>query len=284
MADMILGVIYALVAAMGWGSYLVPMKKSGNPDPFRFIFFLSIGVLAFGTLIPLAAGFAMPLSIIGIATGMVWVVASLSSMFAVRRLGLGKAAATWMSISVLVSFLCGIILLSEKLNFLLLGVLGIILMISGVVCVSLSRNGESKGSGFSLTILSGLIFGSHLVPMRMAGIAPSEMLFPMSLGIFIGSAAALAARLAYGNHERMRLEKSGLLSGVIWSVANFSSLMAIINVGLSIGFPLSQMSLLVATLWGVFYFKEIDGKSQKIKILAGALLMLFGMFALAFSK
>jgi glucose uptake protein len=284
MADVLLGVLYALIAAAGWGSYLVPMKKSGNPDPFRFVFFLSVGVLVFGTLTSLTAGFALSFSNIGIATGMVWTVASISSMFAIRKLGLGKAAATWMSISVLVSFLCGILLLSEQLNLLIIGVTGIILMISGVACVSLSRDGDSKKSGFALTLVSGLIFGVHLVPMRMAGITPSEMLFPMSLGIFFGSSMALAARMAYGKYERMKFENGGLFSGIIWSVANFFSLMAIANVGLSIGFPLSQMSLLVATIWGVFYFREAKGKSQKIRILAGALLMLFGVFALAFSK
>jgi glucose uptake protein len=284
MTDVLLGVLYALIAAAGWGSYLVPMKKSGNPDPFRFIFFLSVGVLAFGVMVPLIAGFAMSFNIIGIATGMVWTMASISSMFAIRRLGLGKAAATWMSISVLVSFLCGIFLLSEQLNSLIIGAIGIILMIAGVIFVSLDKNGNGKKSGFALTLMSGLIFGIHLVPMRMVGIAPSEMLFPMSLGIFLGSTMALVARLAYGKYEMLRFESSGLLSGIIWSVANFSSLMAIANVGLSVGFPLSQMSLLVATLWGVFYFREASGKNQKIRILAGALLMLFGVFALAFSK
>lgn len=284
MADVLLGVVYALIAATGWGSYLVPMRKLANPDPLRYVFFTSIGIITFALISSLALNYSISINPIGIATGIMWTIASITSMFAIKAMGLGKASATWMSISVLTSFIWGIVLVSEQLNLLLLGIVGIILIISGVACMSLTNEGGGRKMGLLLAIITGSIFGFHLVPMKMAGIPVSELLFPMSLGIFVGSSIAMAVRTTVKKHEPVVGVKSGFLSGIIWSVANLSSLMAIATVGLSVGFPLSQISILVATLWGLFYFKEAKNRNKKIMILVGAMLMLFGMFSLAFSK
>jgi len=76
----------------------------------------------------------------------------------------------------------------------------------------------------------------------------------------------------------------GLLTGVTWSIGNFASYYATDYLGLSIGYPLTQMALLVAGLWGLFWYREIKGWfsitqffSFAIIVLAGAALLgIFG--------
>eukprot|EP01103_Thecamoeba_quadrilineata_P004122 TRINITY_DN13848_c0_g1_i1.p1 TRINITY_DN13848_c0_g1~~TRINITY_DN13848_c0_g1_i1.p1 ORF type:complete len:369 (-),score=38.62 TRINITY_DN13848_c0_g1_i1:93-1199(-) len=51
----------------------------------------------------------------------------------------------------------------------------------------------------------------------------------------------------------------GTITGILWSLGNFFSIYATKYLGLTIGYPLTQVALLVAGLWGVFYYREIKG-------------------------
>jgi glucose uptake protein GlcU len=76
----------------------------------------------------------------------------------------------------------------------------------------------------------------------------------------------------------------GLLAGVLYSVGNFASIIAVTFLGQGIGYSACQMQLLVSGLWGVFYFQEIKSKTSIVKWFLSAACALTGILWLAYER
>jgi len=68
----------------------------------------------------------------------------------------------------------------------------------------------------------------------------------------------------------------GLLTGVTWSIGNAASYFATDYLGLSVGYPLTQTALLVAGLWGLFWYREIKGWFSITQFFTFAIIILAG--------
>ena len=51
----------------------------------------------------------------------------------------------------------------------------------------------------------------------------------------------------------------GLLGGVVWAVGTVSSLISGKAIGMAVSYSIGQSAPMVATLWGLFYYREFDG-------------------------
>ncbi|MBI4016020.1 MAG: hypothetical protein HY362_04870 [Candidatus Aenigmarchaeota archaeon] len=275
------GILAAVISIVGWGSYFVPMKRLQKYDIFYFQALMASGIFL-SSLVFVALTGKFVISGFGFLSGVLWAIANIIAAIAVQRSGLSKSMPIWASIAMLLSFFIGLGL-GEGLNVFGLAVAGIVLSIAGINIISFSGStaGSSDKTGLVLAVIAGLIFGSYLLPLKLSGIAPADFLFSMSLGILAFGWLAFIIK-------RPKIDKSyignGLLSGIIWNVANFSSLFVVVLLGISIGFPITQTSLLVAVLWGVLYFKEIKESNSIVKIIIGAILLIIGAFLLGFSK
>ena len=74
----------------------------------------------------------------------------------------------------------------------------------------------------------------------------------------------------------------GFISGLLYSLGNFCSMIAISHLGQGVGFSFVQLSMLVSGLWGIFYFEEITGKENIFKWFASAVLAIIGILWLSF--
>jgi len=117
--------------------------------------------------------------------------------------------------------------------------------------------------GMLCAIAVGLPNGSMLVPLRLAPSDAQGINYMVSFGIGV-VAVTPALALVYFLikrelpvfHLRVALVP-GLLAGFVWNLGNYCSIYATLYLGLTIGFPLTQVALLVAGLYGIFFFKEI---------------------------
>lgn len=75
---------------------------------------------------------------------------------------------------------------------------------------------------------------------------------------------------------------AGGTSGLLWSIGNFFSLISVANLGEGVGYPLSQTSILVSGLWGIFYFREVTGWECVSRWLLSSLLTIFGILLLSY--
>jgi hypothetical protein len=74
--------------------------------------------------------------------------------------------------------------------------------------------------------------------------------------------------------------KPALLTGLLWSAGNVSSILAIQHLGLAVGWPLVQCQLIVSTVWGIFYYREVTGAAPVGMFFISALVVLSGVVIL----
>jgi glucose uptake protein len=143
----------------------------------------------------------------------------------------------------------------------------IVCLISGVLMGSWAPLLEKAltGSGFS---------GALAVPL--GALSPYTAAVFMTLGAFlccfvfnpilmrkplIGAPVSMAGYKAAPAHYHVL----GLLGGAIWGTGTVFNLVAGGKVGLPISYAIGQASPMVATLWGVFVWKEFAGASSRSK-------------------
>ncbi len=276
-----LGFLAAFGAAICWGTYFVPFKIAKSEKLMLFQAVMSVGILLSGLIISLVFKFSLIPNVYGLMVGALWAIANALSLVAVSNLGIARAVPVMSSLVILISFLWGVFF-KELSAGLILGFIAIGLIILGVILIGATENTHSQNikKGLFAATLAGLLWGSQFVPVKITNIAPQNYFFPMSTGIFItGMAISSFKKVKFQN----KAIKESLFSGIIWSIGNLLAVLAISLVGLAKGLPITQLAVLVAVLWVLFYFNEINRRRQKVQILIGALVLISGVITLGFS-
>lgn len=274
-----LGFLAALGAALAWGSFMVPFKKSGSSNLIQFQALIAVAIGFSGLIASLVLGYPLTLNVYGLISGVLWAVANALSLGAIMNLGLSRAVPLMSSLVVIFSFLWGALFFHEIPAGLTTGFWGIGLIVTGVVLVSSTENMESRNirRGLLAGIFAGLIWGSQLVPLKVGNVLTTDFFFPVCLGIFL---TGLLIAVIKGIKFKYEAVGFSLASGVIWNIGNLLSLISLSLIGLSKAGPISQTSSLVAVAWGLFYFKEIPRRRQKAQVLIGAVILISGVITL----
>jgi glucose uptake protein GlcU len=74
----------------------------------------------------------------------------------------------------------------------------------------------------------------------------------------------------------------GALSGGMWSVGNFFSILSVEHLGEGVGYSVIQAAMLVSGLWGIFFFHEIKDTMAITKWFASAGLTISGILLLSY--
>lgn len=276
------GLAAALVSIIGWGSNFVPMKRIRQYDPVWFQLVMCASIFVTSLLVSAFFG-SFEVSYWAVLSGLLWSAGNLIAIFAVRNSGLARSAPIWMSSVMLGSFLWGLLYFKEPISSVAAGVVGLLLLMCGVIVVS-STSGASgagakafAGRGVLLSLAAGAFFSSYIVPFKLSGLSPMAFLFPMSIGILLGS--SLMFLLGRPSIDR-KIVVPGFLTGLMWNVANIASLVATLNLGVAIAIPLTQMALFVSVLWGIMFFREIEGRSRITRVVIGAVVLFAGAVSL----
>jgi hypothetical protein len=72
----------------------------------------------------------------------------------------------------------------------------------------------------------------------------------------------------------------GLCCGGLWAAGNVLSVHATLRLGQAVGFPLTQVCVVVSALWGVLYFGELRDRKALQLFCAASLVVLAGATAL----
>jgi len=153
--------------------------------------------------------------------------------------------------------------------------------------------------GMAAAVFCGLWGGSILVPMKWApsDATGSHYLISFAVGASIITIAlwlvrftvyafqSKSLRLGYERLPSLHLRVMWLpggISGLLWSIGNFFSLISVLYLGEGVGYPLVQTSILVSGLWGIFYFKEVKGTERISKWLSASCLTIFGILLLSY--
>jgi glucose uptake protein GlcU len=142
-------------------------------------------------------------------------------------------------------------------------------------------------------VVAGAWLGAAEAPTKLVetGLSPFAISLCMVAGVFVArwSFPTLLKGTTYIFRDlgrRRHLIVWALLAGGLWAVANTLTIIAIRDVGLSIAFPLWNANALVGLLWGWVFFGELKGagKSTRVRVLVGALIIVVATTVLGFSS
>jgi len=141
--------------------------------------------------------------------------------------------------------------------------------------------------GLFCAALLGIPNGSMLAPIHYAPESASGINFLISFGIGVLAVTPLFAVTYFVGFQKKpvwnvkRVLLPGVLAGLGWNIGNFASIYATINLGYTVGFPLSQCALLVSGFWGIVLFKEMTGWKRIGLFILSALVLVGGAAILA---
>merc|ERR1719311_778545 len=72
--------------------------------------------------------------------------------------------------------------------------------------------------------------------------------------------------------------------GLMFTCAYLGNTLSIAYFGLSVGFPCSQLSLVLSSTWGIILFKEVQGSVRIAMMVVSAIVMVLGALLLTISK
>ena len=278
-----IGVILAIFA---FGTYMVPLKAWSKFTSWAYLSCMALGMFLGQLCISFATDTFCVLPV-GILCGFLWVCAGAFCFWAVKvEQDLTGAGVRSMGVSILASFVTGVLIFSES-TVLYFSIPAIFLLLFG-----LSRLAPPQGNIFRnwRSLLGGLIFGLFLIPYKFAEVPILEFMSSFTLGIFVAAELLVAilsikrrAFFEYGLAPSL----ASMFMGVLWVIGQHGCFWAIDTkgaLGYAVGYPLTQLNLLVNLLWGVVVFHEYPTKPERIKLAIATSVILAGAVLLALSK
>jgi drug/metabolite transporter (DMT)-like permease len=232
--------------------------------------------------------------------GCLWAVANTLTIFAIRDVGLSIAFPLWNSNSLLGIF-WGFLFFNELRRAgwrRWAGVLGgALVMCAGAAVLAIPSSAQSSSAhslnGVWAALGAGVLWGTMYIPYRKAyltGMNPLSFVTFFTFGE-LGMMGALAISYdGLGPLWRELVLARGaifwlMLGGFVWVIGDLFQQYAAKYVGISRGIPLSNTNQLWGLLWGIFVFRELQGKSAATywQVIGGSLLMMIGVGGIALS-
>lgn len=338
------GWVAAIVGALAYGSFGVPIKHTKNIDVHPCVFQTYKTVVMFVTCWGVKLlGEEIKLTPWGLLSGLMWIIGGVGGIYGIRMAGLAIAVGTWASIMVMINFIFGILVFKEPVENVWATLCSFVLLIVGLVGMSvysspqlreteiLDESSESNHMNYetlqtpddepviserehdrefnlalfngkiSLTerqcgiigaALNGFMTGGSLIPLHYAaeeGFGGAKFFPSMGTGAMIANTVLWLVFYVFRFGVAVMNDKSvkqtffelprwyfrvlwfpALLSGLLLSLAMFSTIIAITYLGQGVGNSIVQSKILVSGLWGIFWYKEIVGTKTVSKWFASA--------------
>ena len=238
-----------------------------------------------------------------ILAGMLWAVANILTVFAIRNVGLSIAFPLWNTNS-LVGLFWGWLLFNElrgsgaKEWVKVLG--GAVAIVAGacLIAYATSRHStvgsERAMAGILAALGAGVLWGTMYIPYRKAyisGMNPLSFVTVFTVGelsttlvlalVFEGGYRNFAAELAAARPALFWL----FLGGFCWVLGDLFQQYAAKYLGIGRGIPLSNTNQLWGLAWGALVFGELAGQGRDVQtlVVAGSLIMMGGAVAISFA-
>ena len=277
-----LGVVLAVLAL---GTYMVPLKAWPKFSSWAYLSCVALGIGVGELAISLLTG-TLCVSPVGILSGFLWVLGGAFCFWAVQAEDLTGAGVRAMGMSILASFLSGVLIFSES-TLLYFSIPAIALLLWGLKLLAPSHGSLWKNWR---SLLAGAVFGLFLIPYKFTDIPLLEFMSSFTIGIFI-AAELLIAIMSIKRRALFEYKLApslvSVLMGFLWIAGQHGCFWAIDTkgaLGYAVGYPLTQLNLLVNLLWGVVVFHEYPTKTERIRLAVATSVILVGAALLALSK
>ena len=269
--------IFAMITVFGWGTWLAPSQKVVFPNQQIRNLYVVATNLGIATVVAIWQGSVWKLTApafwLTFLGGVIWAVGGLCAFTSTNKLGMAKAFGIWAPLNIIVSLLWGAVLFQEFVDLNAEGILWLsasIFTVLGGVLLIIFAKGTSKNNqeqdafrlGLAGAVGAGILWGSYFIPVKYAGVSLWAGAFPLALGMASGGLL-----LALLGRQSWRLPSSSdyiraCSTGVLWSVGNYGMLLLVNAIGAGKGFTISQISVVVSALIGIYWLHDPPPKTR----------------------
>jgi glucose uptake protein GlcU len=283
------GYFFALATILLFGSWAVPTKTL-KIHPLVLAFWLTVGHFLLSLILYIfnPQGITFEQSAMPFVAGVLWALGIAAGYVGIRELGITRAIGTWIPIVILTSALWGFLFFGEAATLgtqrLIVSLCAIGLLVLAALLIVLSSKEDKKTLGnvklgLIAAIVLGITHGSFFVPLRASDAGTFVSFLPLTAGMVVATFVLLIInkhRIVHDVKSTFRMISGGFLLGG----GNYTAIFTTIYLGVAQGYPLTQLAIIVNTLWGIFFFKEASTGKGKMLILAGVICALFGAIVL----
>ncbi len=276
-------ILFGLIPALMWGIQPLVMTKLGSNSQKKLMG-MSMGIFLFSlALIPFYGpkNLTSKIFLISLLDGMALSFGLFYQIKGLEVLGVSKGTPISSGSQLLFASLVAALYFKEwqGLKQYSIGFFAIVLIILGISLTSYQEKSSNKKSsnlkgGIIILLLSSLGFVVYTIIPRIFNIEVRSALQGQGLGLL------LLSSYFYKKSSSDKILSKGsikhIITGLIFSLGNISLMISNKINGLALGFTLTQMSLVIASLGGLIFLKEDKSKKEVLLTLIGLILVVSG--------
>lgn len=277
--------LFLFLPAIGWG--LMPMFVAGvkKSNIYHQIVGSVLGAFIFGAVVTLIKrpAFNTTTFLLAMMAGAAWVIGQCGQYYSYSKVGVSETMPISTGLQLIGVPLVGVLIFGEwaSTQAKLFGFIGILALIIGVACTSLTDKGTAEGNKKNqtttmivlvLTTLGYIISSS--IPKALKG--DGVMIF---LGETIGMMIATLIYLIGSKQIKVLKEKQSyqvIPAGIIYAIAALSYIISVQMNGVNLAFVMSQLCVVISTLGGIVFLHEQKTKKGYIYTVIGLILIVAG--------
>jgi glucose uptake protein len=287
--------LYALIPVLAWGTWLAPSQNVHFRNQQIKTFYVAVANLVLSTFVVLIWGspsFSQSSFWFPLLGGLIWAFSAYCAFTATDKIGTARAFGIWAPLNIIVSMIWGALIFNEFIDTSLLSkgllVAAVIIIIAGVLIIIFARGkGEKQQDRKTLlvgvlgAVGAGILWGTYFIPIQLVAISMWSAVFPLTIGIFIGSLAlALITRQPFGLEKREDYWRTSA-TGILWGIGNYGMLLLVAAVGTGKGFTIAQLSIVVNALIGIYILKNPQPRTRAASMtLVGCVMATLGAIIL----
>ncbi|THE13223.1 sugar transporter [Enterococcus hirae] len=276
-----MGLLIALIPAIGWGIQPLVLKKIGG-RPTNEILGTGVGALLVGLCVQLFMspdGISVTTFLISFLSGAFWVIGQIGQYTTFNLLGVSKTMPISTALQLIGTSLIGVFAFGEWAGTTgkVIGGLAIILLVIGSVLSTISDTENHKGGlAKGITILASTSIGYWVYSAlpKLVDAGGVSIFFPQMLGVFLGAIIYVVLKKPKTFSEGKSWKAT--LVGVIFSLAAFAYIFSAAANGVATAYIITQMNVVISTLGGMVILHEKKSPKELKFTLIGLVLIVGG--------
>ncbi|MCG1680353.1 ribose transporter RbsU [Staphylococcus epidermidis] len=290
-----IAILIGLGPLLGWGLFPTIASKFGG-RPVNQIFGATVGTLIFAIVLALFKGIGLPggmALVFSLISGAGWAFGQIITFKAFELVGSSKAMPITTAFQLLGASLWGVFALGNwpGITNKIIGFLALLVILIGArmtVWTETKQQEYSKNlrSAVLLLLVGEIGYWIYSAAPQATDIGGFKAFLPQAIGMVIVAVIYALMNMSKGNAFKEKVSWQQIISGFFFAFAALTYLISAqpnMN-GLATGFVLSQTSVVLATLTGIFFLNQKKTSKELMITIVGLVLILVAASITVFIK
>lgn len=290
-----IAILIGLGPLLGWGLFPTIASKFGG-RPVNQIFGATVGTLIFAIVLALFKGIGLPVGmalVFSLISGAGWAFGQIITFKAFELVGSSRAMPITTAFQLLGASLWGVFALGNwpGITNKIIGFLALLVILIGArmtVWTETKQQEYSKNlrSAVLLLLVGEIGYWLYSAAPQATDIGGFKAFLPQAIGMVIVAVIYALMNMSKGNAFKEKVSWQQIISGFFFAFAALTYLISAqpnMN-GLATGFVLSQTSVVLATLTGIFFLNQKKTSKELMITIVGLVLILVAASITVFIK